>query len=185
MSLTVRPGLLLIPIIALVLAAGLGGAGVSRAQSQTSSQDVLGGLLTEVRGLRVAIETMASAGPRVQLALGRLQLQDQRVTEISRRLTDTRQALAASQQQHDAFQQQLKAINEGLVTGIGAEAEARRQEIEQATRMMKAEWPRIEAEIQRLQTEEATLVQELSVEQSRLSELNQRLDEVERSLGRR
>src|SRR3972149_2796185 len=33
--------------------------------------DVLPALLTEVRGLRAAIEQMASAGPRVQLALGR------------------------------------------------------------------------------------------------------------------
>ena len=43
------------------------------------------GLLTEVRGLRQAMEQMAASGPRVQLALGRLQLQEQRVNTMIRR----------------------------------------------------------------------------------------------------
>ena len=40
----------------------------------TSNQDTLAALLVEVRGLRAAMEQMASAGPRVQLAFGRLQM---------------------------------------------------------------------------------------------------------------
>ena len=41
-------------------------------------------LLTEVRGLRVAMEQMTSAGARVQLALGRLQLQESRLNSGKR-----------------------------------------------------------------------------------------------------
>ena len=47
-------------------------------------------LLTEVRGLRQALEEMGTAGPRVQLALGRLQLQEQRVNTAIRRLESIR-----------------------------------------------------------------------------------------------
>ena len=53
-------------------------------------------LLTEVRGLRHAMEQMAAAGPRVQLALGRLQLQEQRVNTLVRRLETVRDALSAA-----------------------------------------------------------------------------------------
>ncbi len=44
---------------------------------QEPNQDTLGALLVEVRGLRSAIEQMASVGPSIQLAMGRLQLQEQ------------------------------------------------------------------------------------------------------------
>lgn len=56
--------------VALVIAAAAGGPFVVRAQQATTPPDVLVGLLVEVRGLRAAMEQMASAGPRVQLALG-------------------------------------------------------------------------------------------------------------------
>ena len=41
-------------------------------------------LLQEVRGLRAAIEQMTASASRVQLALGRLQLQEQRLTRGER-----------------------------------------------------------------------------------------------------
>ena len=49
---------------------------------QQPNQDTLGALLVEVRGLRGAIEQMASVGPRVQLAMGRLQLHEQRLGDV-------------------------------------------------------------------------------------------------------
>ena len=69
MSTTARTILL---TIILVSAALLGGSREGRAQGGTQPPpDVLSALLIEVRGLREAMEQMASAGPRVQLALGR------------------------------------------------------------------------------------------------------------------
>ena len=51
---------------------------MAAAQTPGASQsgDIMPALLQEVRGLRVAMEQMTSAGARVQLALGRLQLQE-------------------------------------------------------------------------------------------------------------
>ena len=63
--------------------------------SAGQSSDTLAALLVEVRGLRAAMEQMASAGPRVQLAMGRLQLQEQRVNTLVRQLEAIRNDLAA------------------------------------------------------------------------------------------
>lgn len=62
------------------------GQGVLGQAPAGPNADVLTQLLTEVRGLRAAMEHMASSGPRVQLALGRLQLQEQRIDSTLRRL---------------------------------------------------------------------------------------------------
>jgi chromosome segregation ATPase len=190
MNHAVRPILFALTLFAAALAGAThlrasryGGQAIG-AQPQTSPQDVLGGILTEVRGLRIALEQMASAAPRVQLALGRLQLQEQRVAELRVRLEGTKQSLAATLQQQEMYQQQNKNMEERLV-GVGPDAEKIRAEIEEAARHMKIEGRRIDLEIQRLQTEEASLLQELQTEQGRWAELNQRLEEVERSLGRR
>src|SRR5688572_8647970 len=63
---------------------------------QQPNQDTLGALLVEVRGLRSAIEQMASVGPSIQLAMGRLQLQEQRINTLVRRGDVVRDALAAA-----------------------------------------------------------------------------------------
>jgi hypothetical protein len=179
------------PILFTVLlsAAALGGAAASRAEPQTATaptaQDVLAGLLTEVRGLRVAMEQLASAAPRVQLAFGRLQLQEQRVAELSRRLDTAKQTLAGVQQQLDSFQEQTELDEAIARADQGPDAEKLRQQVEMMTKMRAVEKRRLETDVQRLRTEETNLLQELQVEQGRWSELNQRLDEVERSLGRR
>src|SRR5262245_51683946 len=59
-----------------VAAVASGGALAGRTEQTAPAPEVLTALLTEVRGLRAALEEMASSGPRVQLTLGRLQLQE-------------------------------------------------------------------------------------------------------------
>ena len=60
------------------------------ARQTRQDPDVLGALLVEVRGLRGAIEQMSSASARVQLAMGRLQLNEQRITTYMRRIDEIR-----------------------------------------------------------------------------------------------
>jgi hypothetical protein len=52
-------------------------------------------------------------------------------------------------------------------------------------RERKAEIARRRAEVQRLMAEEAVLAQDVANEQARWTELNQRLEEFERTLARR
>jgi chromosome segregation ATPase len=148
-----------------------------RAQEQPG---VLPALLVEVRGLRAAIEQMASAGPRVQLALGRLQLQEQRLNTLIMKLDATREKLANSQRQASQHQWQLTRLEAAAKEAPNAE------EREQANHMLtvlKGEIADSQTEVQRLTAEEASTASEIASEQNRWSEFNTRLEELERSLA--
>src|SRR5688500_6840635 len=81
----------------------LAGWSVVRAQTRTpgaqETPGILPALLEEVRGLRTALEQMSTAGPRVQLALGRLQLQEARMNTTIKRADDARTRLAQLQRE--------------------------------------------------------------------------------------
>ena len=74
------------------------------------NDDTLSQLLTEVRGLRAALEQMATAGARVQLVLGRVQLQEQRIENQARRLDAVRALLRTAQTDFRSMQQQVKEL---------------------------------------------------------------------------
>jgi chromosome segregation ATPase len=166
-----------------VSGAALGSAAIGRAQSPPTSQDVLSALLVEVKGLRVAMEQVAGAGPRIQLVLGRLQLQEQRVAEISKQLDVIRKSLGNIQQEGDMESQGVKTLEERL---RGAFADTKeRTEIERDIKQLAVQAEMRRMQMQRLQTEEAALAQDLASQQRTWVDLNQRLDELERSLGRK
>jgi chromosome segregation ATPase len=175
-----------IGILALVLVAA--GAGLSvraRAAQATraTDQDVLPALLIEVRGLRAAMEQMASAGPQVQLALGRLQLQEQRVNNLLRRMESIQNELANALRESDNTRQEFTKFENALKSaGIGPEE---REHLENTLPFLKAVHGRALANVQRLQAEESGLTQELATEQSRWTEINQRMEELERALTRK
>ena len=157
------------------------GVAVSRSQAP-ESPSILPALLTEVRGLRAAMEQMASAGPRVQLALGRLQLQEQRLSMLLMKQDATRGSLAGTQQQLAQHQGRLADL-EGNERN-NADANVRR-EVEQMIIMVKREIATTSSEVQRLTAEESSISADVASEQARWNELNQRLEELERTLGRR
>jgi predicted nucleic acid-binding Zn-ribbon protein len=167
----------------LVADAALQGGPTAQASQAPPGQDILPALLVEVRGLRAAMEEMASAGPRVQLALGRLQLQEQRVNNLLRRLETARAALAAAQREDEDRRQQVASIEETVKSTALAERE--RGQMEQELPSVKIMSARAAAEVQRLQVEESGIVQELASEQGRWSDINQRMEELERALTRK
>ena len=128
------------------------------------------------------MEQMASAGPRVQLALGRLQLQEQRVNTLARRLEDARTSLA---QVKSGLEDLTLRMNENERLSRESSDPEVRQAAEAELRQLKTAVARGTRDLQRLQGEEATLSQDISVEQGRWSELNERLEELERALTRR
>jgi chromosome segregation ATPase len=180
MSTTVRTVLL---TTILVSAALLGGSREGRAQGGPQpAPDVLSALLVEVRGLREAMEQMASAGPRVQLALGRLQLQEQRVNTQLRRLEEIKSSLAQARRELSSLTDRVATFERVVRETTDAE---KRRDLEGALAATRSEAERAVAEVQRLQTDEATVSQDISAEQARWSDFNQRLEELERALGRR
>ena len=180
-------------ILALALAgAGAGSALYARvaAQGQPAHQgvagqpaDVLPELLVEVRGLRAAMEAMASAGPRVQLALGRVQLQEQRVNNLLRRVEELRANTAHSQEVYNHMQQEIQGMEDGIRDPQpGGPPVA---DLQRAQRGMRVEAARAAAEVQRMGAEEAAAASELATEQARWTDLNQRMEALETSLIRR
>ena len=127
------------------------------------------------------MEQMAVAGPRVQLALGRLQLQEQRVNTMVRRLEEVKASLVQAQKQLDEMTDRVAGLERA--SREASDPEERRQ-AEGVLRELKPEVTRATNDVRRLQGEEATLSQDISAEQGRWAEINRRLEELERSLGR-
>jgi predicted nucleic acid-binding Zn-ribbon protein len=180
MSMTVR-SILMTTI--LVSATVVGGSREGHAKAGTQpSPDILAALLVEVKGLREAMEQMASAGPRIQLALGRLQLQEQRVNTLVRRLEEVKVSLVQARGGLGSLSDQVVGLERGIRETTDAE---KRRDFEAELGEVRRRAARAAEEVQRLQNDEAAMAQDISSEQARWSELNQRLEELERSLGRR
>jgi chromosome segregation ATPase len=160
----------------LVLVGGPGVAG----QAPATGSDVLTQLLTEVRGLRTAMEQMAESGPRVQLALGRLQLQEQRVNTLLRRLDEIRKELNDAQTIQETHQQQIKMFGAAMEKPDNPE----REEVNGMIEQFKALAASAARQVQRLQEEETSTSQLLASEQARWGDINRNVEELERSLNR-
>ena len=170
--------------LVLAVAATLTGAVVSARQSSPATNDeVLPALLAEVKGLRAAMEQMASAGPRVQLFVGRLQLQEARITSMARRLDTVRDSLAGAQAHYENTRQRFKELQSAMAEN--REGLPPRAELESLLANLRSEVSAAKTAVDRLTAEEAQLVQDLTVEQGRWTEINQRLDELERALIKR
>ena len=173
---------LLATVVVLVSTASLGAARPGQAPPASTPPDAVAALLVEVRGLRAAMEQMAAAGPRVQLALGRLQLQEQRINTLVRRLEEVRTALAPARRKLQESSERMEAFEK---MARNSPVEEQRRDAEASLPHMKREVALDAAEAQRLQNDEGMLLQDINGEQNRWTEFNQRLEELERSLPRR
>jgi chromosome segregation ATPase len=149
---------------------------------QQPNQDTLGALLVEVRGLRSAMEQMASVGPSIQLAMGRLQLHEQRINTLVRRGDVVRDALVAAHKRAGEMRDRIGNLQRALEDSTEP---LHRSNIEAQLPMIKQDLARATGEIQRLQTEESEAAAQVSSEQARWAEINQRLEELDRALTRR
>ncbi len=151
-------------------------------QGTAPSPDALTALLTEVRGLRAAMEQLAAAGPRVQLAMGRLQLQEQRINGMLRRLDEVRDRLSGAENDIARMQQEAGRVQ----VAIDRTTDPReRADMESMAKHQKAELDLAFAKLQRLRAEHAETSANVAAEQGRWMEINQRLEELERALGKR
>jgi chromosome segregation ATPase len=150
------------------------------AQQIRQDPDVLTALLTEVRGLRAAIEQMSSASARVQLAMGRLQLSEQRIATYVRRVGEVRDRRIAAEKDIRPIQAQLDDVMEAVKTNPLVSP----QWVEERVRTLKGLIAEAGAGVERLKNEEATLTREIGVEQDRWTEINRTLDDLDRALTR-
>lgn len=146
------------------------------AQSQTP--DVLGELLKEVRGLRLAMERAATVSARIQLLVARVQLQEQRITELSRRAVAVREELSKIDSGNAGIASMLKRF-EAPIANIPPEERA---EFESQMEIFKTQLAAAEKRRQDLTNEEALLSQQISADQGRWTDINNQLEQLERSL---
>ena len=170
------------PIRVAMLVAALTAPSLAAAQTTAppAAPDLLKELLVEVRGLRAAMERAATVGARIQLLVARVQMQEQRITELSRRAVTVREELSridAGIAQHSGM---MKQFERSEMSGRVPPEEQRAME-----GMLEAQKQQIaiaEKRRQELITEEALLAQQIADDQGRWSDVNNQLDELERSL---
>jgi hypothetical protein len=156
-------------------------AGAVSGQSQRSPA-TLDDLLTELRGLRADLNSSVSATTRVQLVVGRLQVQEQRIASVSQELTETQNQLRTAIQQRERTNALVLALEQRIVsrTVVPDRIMSFEQELEDTNIRLVRERNR-EADLRSRETE---LLAMLTAEQSRWIELNAGLDALERAFTR-
>ena len=150
---------------------------IASAQQSDSAE-----LLREVRLLRQTIETITATNIRVQIVFGRLQMQEQRTVTATQRLDAARQQLTSIVEQISNLDAEAKLQAEAAETPRDAE---HREMLLQMKRESERYRGSLEAQRMRAAAEEAEAANCLALEQGQWAELNQRLEELERSLVRR
>ena len=169
----------MVPLVAATLAAAAT-LTIGAAPQTPPSADPLPALLTEVRALRIAIEQQAAIGPRVQLTLARLNIEEQRATHLAADLNLVRQQLSGSEL---ALQRASDSLSD-VERQQQSEAEpAKRRELEGIRRDLAYQIRDHTSQVQQLRTRENDAAQALANEQARWADLNARLDELERLLA--
>jgi len=165
-------------VVIAIACSGFAVHGYAQAQ-QPSGSDILPALLQEVKGLRAAMEQMATSNAHAQLLVGRLQLQESRMNSMIRRLDTVRDERAKAQNTYDHIKGSLQ-----MLEGDHSPNDMPRGDRENVAAGVKQELGSAKAAVDRWAAEETQLTSDLTAEQARWMDINQRLDELERSLKR-
>ena len=155
--------------------AGFAGA----AAAQTNTSQTLAALLAEVRQLRVAVERAMSIGPRVQLLLQRVQIQETKVTRLSRDLQDIRNQITDVTNEASTSD---KSLEEFAERAKEEQNPALRQALDERLRATKSQIEALKAREQQWRVRASEIASELQVEQSKLDVLEAQLDRLEKQL---
>jgi chromosome segregation ATPase len=149
-------------------------------QAQVNEHDTLQSLLVEVRQLRMAIQAMTAGSQRAQIALSQLQIQDGAVARATQRLEDTHNRCtgAEANRQHTAtdIQRLQTALDAGTVQADQV------KEIQPRLTDLKIMLDSQAAEVQACQTAEGEAAGQLQNEHTKLTELQERIDRLDKTL---
>jgi hypothetical protein len=152
-------------------------------QAEGVSQDApIQALLKEVRALRIAMEQSNQIGPRIQIVLARIQLQEERVRNATRQLQDARDKVADIQTRKATVADRMKQFETQQAQTVDQNT---RRQMELELNEMKAEIERANALEQQFRAREAEANSLLLTEQGRWNEANDQLTSIERALAPR
>jgi len=154
------------------------GAATLVAQNRTDVADgSLAGLTSELRQLRVAVETLTRSQAQTQALGVYLSVQQGRVTQVAARLETVQKELDAATLKSQEIEEQL----ENFTTELSRVTEpARLAAMEDAVRTFKNEQRRVGIELQQLRNRESQLSGALQLEESRWNDLITRLEQAMR-----
>lgn len=155
------------------------GGGVS-GQGQRSPA-TLDDLLREVRALRADLNESLRSTTRSQLVMGRVQVQEQRISTLKGELFNTQMVLRMAAQERERTETTATNVEDAIRSGNLSTERARQLEKELADvkdRLLREQ--RTESE---LRYREAELVSTLAIDQNRWTKFNSRLDDLERALS--
>lgn len=148
--------------------------------AQTAGGDTIAALLVEVRQLRIAMERAATTAPQVQLLGARLSVQNERFARVERDHDNAKREL---DDLSTALAQTLAQVD-NLDNRVAVETNPERQrQLVQEQADAKAQIAELTAREQRLRARESELAGALAIEHQLWTDLNRRLDEVERAIN--
>jgi hypothetical protein len=167
-----------------VLIGILAAASFAAAQQTGASQEAntLQALLKEVHALRIALEQSNQIGPRIQIVLARIQLQEERVRIANRQLQDARDKVGDEKTRRATLEDRIKQFE---AQQAHASDNNLRKQLEFDLTEMKAAVERSNVVEQQFRAREAEANSLLLTEQGRWNEANDALATIERLLAPR
>ena len=162
-------------LVALAMVGGTASAQTARAAPEI---EAIALLTSELRALRQEIARTSRASLTMQVLTARIQAQEQRIIYLDRQRTEASTRRATTEQTRVTMASQLQMFG-GDQSKVPPE---QRREMEGMVKMVKEQLETLDAALVQLQTEETDAATALAQEQSRWADLNQRLDDLERSI---
>jgi chromosome segregation ATPase len=154
--------------------------GAALAQARPSDSQTLQALLAEVRQLRRDLQSSNAMIARAQIALYRLQRQDEAVARAQKRLRDTRLELA--QAECDRNKKAIQIQSAKAATSHSDAPDAQTHFADVVLPQLKSELEMLQKQEEQARAEEAESERQLRDEQVKLEGLNDLLDRYNNSL---
>ncbi len=136
-------------------------------------------LLTEVRALRQTLQRTGLNAYRSQIILEGLRVQHGQVERLGRELEETREQAEKVENTIPAFEEQAKLMEAQVARGMDVD---KRAQLEYELKQRKLSVDRYKVILERLKEREARLSTQLRLAQSRETELENRLEGLEREI---
>jgi len=151
----------------------------SKGSVSAGDNQTLQALLDEVHQLRMALEHANRTANEAQILVERIRIQQPRVDGLAHELGEIRSQIAKNQSQQGQFAKEIKEYETRLTS---EQSFAGRADYEQQYKALQQALDVAKQSEQLLKDREAQLTSQVQLEQAKLDELNQRLDEVQHEI---
>ena len=148
------------------------------AQSSSTDSETLQALLAEMRQLRQELRTATLNAQRAQILIYRVQSQQAVVNRLTQRVDAERSSLTQHQSEERRFTSALKRMEDSE----NGKSEAERKQAAEQMAQMKNRLEQLTGEEQDLVTRKMQAEEELRLEQSKLAQLQDTLDRIDKEL---